>query len=286
MVLYEMLTGRPPFAGSSPIAIATSQMTEMPPPPSTINPLVPRSLDAMVMRAMSIDPQDRQPTADDLRIELLAGAPAAGDPDATMAIGAPAGARSEATSVIRSVSSTSVLPPVTARPAMRRAGPEEFRRRRMATILVVAVVAVAAIGLIALLSGGSKTGAATVPNVIGLTVAEGRAALDRAGLRTTLDEQDRTGAPVDRVIDQNPKAGARVGSGSAVSLIVPRIGASTSSTRPSTTTTPSTQPVQTTQPPQTGTTVAPTTVATTTPATTVRPSTTVARTTVVSITSN
>jgi len=282
MVVYEMLTGKPPFSGGNAIAVATSQMTETPPPPSTVNPRIPRSLDAAVMRAMSRDPQDRQPTADDLRSELLASAPATGDPDATRAIAAPVADDLGATAVVRPGSSTTVLPPVTTRPAAARSGTDDFRRRRAAVIVVVALVAVAAIALIAALNGGGKgSGTATVPPVVGLRVADATSAIERVGLRTKLTEEDRPGVPADQVADQAPKAGTMVGPGSTVSLIVARAGTTTSSTRPPATTTASTQPSPTTQP--TVTTIAPsTTPAPTTtsgPATTVRPTTTAAPTT-------
>ncbi len=287
MVLYEMLTGKPPFSGSNAIAVATSQLTETPPSPSTVDPRVPRALSAVVMRAMSLRPNDRQQTADDLGAELLASAPAVRRPDATVAIVAPVAADLGATAVIRPGSSTTVLPPVTARPTTPRPGPEDLRRRRTTVILVTAAVAVVAIVLLALLRGNDGKGPspATVPPVVGLAVADATSAMKRAGLRTTITEVDRPEAPIGRVTDQNPKAGATVRAGSAVSLTVARAGATTSSTRPTATTTASTQPTtQSTQP--TVTTVAPTTTPASTPtttpapATTVRPPTTVAPTTI------
>ncbi|MGI8984868.1 MAG: protein kinase domain-containing protein, partial [Acidimicrobiales bacterium] len=72
MVLYEMVAGKPPFTGESPVAVAYQQLNEIAPPPSTKNPLVPPALDAVVMKAMAKDPAQRQATAQELREELLA----------------------------------------------------------------------------------------------------------------------------------------------------------------------------------------------------------------------
>jgi len=274
MVVYEMLTGRPPFAGDSPIAIATKQLSETPPMPSTANPRVPRALDAVVMRAMSIEPGDRQPTADDLRAQLLAAAPATGDPDATMAIPAPTVRPVEETAVVRSGPSTTMLPPVTAGPPSRRLDADVYRRRRAVVIAAVALVALGVIALLALLNSGGKSGTVPVPQVVGFVVADARSALERAGLKSKVVEEDRPGAAADRVADQNPRAGAVVRSGATVSLMVPR--AATASTLPVATTTQTTVAVTSTAPATTPITQAP---ATTAPTTTSRPTTTVVATT-------
>ena len=62
-VLYELLVGRPPFTGDSPVAVAYKQVNEPPIPPSRINPDVPPRLDAVVMRALSKNPANRYQTA-------------------------------------------------------------------------------------------------------------------------------------------------------------------------------------------------------------------------------
>jgi serine/threonine-protein kinase len=59
VVLYELLTGRQPFRGESPVAVAYQHVSEAPVPPSEINPSVPRSLDAIVLRALAKDPFQR-----------------------------------------------------------------------------------------------------------------------------------------------------------------------------------------------------------------------------------
>ena len=279
MVLYEMLTGKAPFAGDNPIAVATKQMTETPAPPSSVNPRVPRALDSVVMRAMSLKPDDRPPTAEDMRVELLASAPAAGDPDATVAIASPV-PDLDATAVARSRSSTTVLPPVARETPPRGPGPDVYRRRRAAVIAALVLVAVAAIALFALMAGddGGGTGTVTVPGVVGFTVADATRAVEDAGLRSRLVEEDRPGAAADRVAEQRPRAGDVVAARSEVQLIVPR-ATSTSSSRPVATTTQTTQPTTTTAAPTT--TQAPATTAA--PTTTVRPTTTVVTTTQLTI---
>lgn len=64
LLLYEMLVGRPPFVGGSPMEVAYRQVNEMPVPPRQLVPTVPPRLDAAIMRALSKDPGARFPSAE------------------------------------------------------------------------------------------------------------------------------------------------------------------------------------------------------------------------------
>src|SRR5215204_6057885 len=64
IVLYELLTGAPPFDADSPVTIALKQVSEEPLPPRQRNPAVPPALDAVVLRALRKDPADRYQDAD------------------------------------------------------------------------------------------------------------------------------------------------------------------------------------------------------------------------------
>ena len=68
-VLYELLTGRPPFSGS-PVSVAYKHVNEEPEPPSRVNPSVPAELESVVMRALRKDPGQRFPTAEAFRQAL------------------------------------------------------------------------------------------------------------------------------------------------------------------------------------------------------------------------
>lgn len=70
VVLYELLTGRPPFRGDTPVAVAYQHVSEAPIPPSEINESVPRALDAIVLRALAKDPFQRPQDAASFREAL------------------------------------------------------------------------------------------------------------------------------------------------------------------------------------------------------------------------
>lgn len=69
-VLYELLTGRPPFRGETPLATALKHIHEAPAPPLSVRAGVPRDLDALVMRCLAKDPDDRPASAQEIRSAL------------------------------------------------------------------------------------------------------------------------------------------------------------------------------------------------------------------------
>ncbi|HET9646722.1 MAG TPA: protein kinase [Microlunatus sp.] len=71
-LLFQLLAGRPPFLGDSPLSIAYQHVAERPDPPSRYAPEVPAEIDAIVATALAKDPAQRHQTAADLRAELHA----------------------------------------------------------------------------------------------------------------------------------------------------------------------------------------------------------------------
>ncbi|MDX3214712.1 protein kinase [Streptomyces sp. ME02-6991-2B] len=87
-LLFELLTGRLPFDGDSPLAIAYQHVQEPPPVPSALNRAVQPGVDALVARALRKNPAERFPTADAMRDEVKrVAAPGGGDGTAPLIIG-------------------------------------------------------------------------------------------------------------------------------------------------------------------------------------------------------
>ncbi len=71
VVLFEMVTGRPPFLGESPVAVASKHVRDSPPAPRELNPQIPPTFEAIILKSMAKDPAHRYATAEDLRADLL-----------------------------------------------------------------------------------------------------------------------------------------------------------------------------------------------------------------------
>jgi serine/threonine-protein kinase len=70
VILYEMVTGHVPFEGDNPIAIVLKLVSESWPLPTSVNPLVPRAVEQVVLKAMSKNPADRYQTGGEMALAL------------------------------------------------------------------------------------------------------------------------------------------------------------------------------------------------------------------------
>src|SRR6188768_3788228 len=70
IVLYELLTGKVPFTGDSPVEIAMKHISAIPEPPSSLRPDIPEDLDLIVLRALGKTPEDRYPSAEEMDKDL------------------------------------------------------------------------------------------------------------------------------------------------------------------------------------------------------------------------
>ena len=213
-LLYELLTGRPPFVGESPVSVAYQHVREDPVVPSQLDPDVPRSADAITLKALAKERDQRYQTADEMRRDIAAaldGRPVAAVVPPPMA-------------ATQTMSRTTVLPGTTTLPAAAGPPPREKRGGRVVgyvllAIAVLAVFVIAALLARSVLGGGTKQ--ATVPDVGGLTVPDARTALQQAGLTLGQQtQQDSDTVPQGNIIDQSPESGNRVDEGSAVDVTV------------------------------------------------------------------
>jgi serine/threonine-protein kinase len=108
VVLYELLTGKTPFDGETPVEIAMKHLSNAPKPPSKLRPDVPPELDKVVLRALAKDPNDRYQSADEMEADLervARGAPVSAATAATQVLPAAAAVAADSTSA------TMIAPP-------------------------------------------------------------------------------------------------------------------------------------------------------------------------------
>ena len=70
VVMYEMMTGRPPYDGESPVAVAIQHINGGAQMPSVLNPNIPRGLEQIIMKSMALDVKDRYASATEMLYDM------------------------------------------------------------------------------------------------------------------------------------------------------------------------------------------------------------------------
>jgi serine/threonine-protein kinase len=219
-LLYELLTGRPPFTGDSPVAIAYQHVRENPIPPTRVDPDVPPWADAIVLKAMAKSPADRYQTAADMRADLqraASGLPVAAAPPTRLDM-YPQTQRMGADAMM--AGRTSAIPPA---PDYDYAGYGQGERRGggrrwipwvLGLVLVLGVVA----GVSYYLLAGGKT--YSVPLVNNQPVAVAQQEIAAAHLRSAVVPEASSSVQKGLVISSNPAQGNNVPANTLVTLYV------------------------------------------------------------------
>ncbi|WP_347351945.1 Stk1 family PASTA domain-containing Ser/Thr kinase [Intrasporangium sp.] len=233
-VLYELLTGRTPFTGDSPVAIAYQHVGEQPQPPSIWSTSVGGDLDAVTLHALAKEPESRYQDAAAFRRDLenvRAGRPisaaargaAAGSGVAAPTQTLPSGGTPTAVqTVVDDVSRSTADLPAVGRPEEEAQAARKGKGRRTALITVLAVIVLTAVGWGAMTWFGNQTPtvvSTTVPKITGLTEQQAEAALTQhhlKGAATSAADSSEKGT----VFSQDPAQGQTVDQGSTVSYVV------------------------------------------------------------------
>ena len=239
-LLYELLTGRPPFVGESPVSVAYQHVREQPLPPSSFDPDIPPEVDAVVLKALAKNREERYQSASEMRADihrLLAGqqvtAPMAplGAMSETRAMAPTAVSAAAATQAYRQSAADDLLPP----------GGDDFdqgqdarsrRNRGLAYFLLGLAIVAVAVGGYALFTnlGKDNNAGATatntppakvaVPDVTGKSVADATTLLTDQGLKFAQgpsESSDTVGRG--SAIRQTPQAGTEAEQGSTVTVV-------------------------------------------------------------------
>jgi eukaryotic-like serine/threonine-protein kinase len=230
-LLYELLVGRPPFVGESPVSVAYQHVREEPVPPSEFDPDIPPEVDAVVLKALTKNREHRYQSASEMRQDIhrvLSG----------QQVTAPMAAVAETRSMPSTVAPTAVaaadaygqpqadgLLPGDGNNELQEA--RSRRNRGLAFFLLglaIVAVAVGAYAIFTNLNGNTDTPAApvqvAVPSVTGKTVAEATTLLTQKGLNLTSTTQSNNDVPVGKIVKQNPGMNVMVDKDSTVAVVV------------------------------------------------------------------
>lgn len=215
VVLYEMLTGRPPFLGDSPMSVAFQHVSAEAPVPSSLNPDVGPDLDTVVMKALRKDPSARYQSAEEMRQDLLA-----------LLKGEPVEAEVLVPAVVGGEDRTKVLPTVPPPTAL----PDEVYRQieeeppSQLPFIITAFGLLAALGILLFIlfqaTGGSGEDTVPVPDVTGMTQEAALQALRAEDLVGNLVPETNDEIEAGIVIRTDPAAEEPAEVGSIVTVYV------------------------------------------------------------------
>jgi serine/threonine-protein kinase len=216
-VLYEILTGEPPFTGDSPVAVAYQHVREDPVPPSKRHEGISPDLDAVVLKALAKNPENRYQTAAEMRADLVRvhnGEP----PEAPKVF-----TDAERSSLLSSASGGHGGPRTDPLPRQRFDDTDRDRTGGSIGRWVVAVAVLAVLTIVVVIAFntfGGTTRDVQVPDMRGEVSADAIAALQNRGFKTrTLQKPDST-VPPDHVINTDPGANASVSAGDEITINV------------------------------------------------------------------
>ena len=217
VVLFEMVTGRTPFTGETPLAIAYKHVQDQPPAPSTLVSGLPAGLEAVIMKLLRKRPEDRYASAEDLRADLrrfLNGQATLAEQERAAAVGTPTSAVAAAGAAV-AVADPAPVP----EPAPEPVEDEQSRTGMYLGILVVLLVVLAGVLFWFARSLGDG-GKVQVPAVIGLTKDEATSQLNELGFKVLASEEPSDTIEAGRVLSQNPGPGTKADKAATVKIAV------------------------------------------------------------------
>ncbi|WP_063044147.1 Stk1 family PASTA domain-containing Ser/Thr kinase [Nocardia pseudovaccinii] len=217
-VLFEILTGEPPFTGDSPIAVAYQHVREDPRLPSHVHNGVPRELDSVVLKAMSKNPANRYQSAAEMRADLIrvlgGQKPSAPmvmtDEDRTTILGSNEPAPRSFRTVERNDDTAEQEPAEPASP-----------RRNLYIALGAAAAVIVAFALFWVLIGpGARPDQVAIPDLSNKSAQQAQDSLQKLGFTVAIQQKPDNKVATGNVISTQPLGGSRVDKGSTITVQV------------------------------------------------------------------
>lgn len=245
VMLYEMLTGRPPFQGDSPTAVAYQHVNHAPIPPTELNPEVSDALSRVTLAALAKSPSARYQSARQFSDDLLAAAAGREPRTATALLSAATAdalsdtvliprqkplAEMDFESLLAGSTPTATAPVSTAVDTESDERQPQSRARKALPWLAVGALAIAAvISLVWFLNLKGSVNASdytvTMVDVTGKSSAEAQSTLSALGVKFTLTQAASSTVASGSVISTDPAAGATVSKATTTVTVVVSTGA-------------------------------------------------------------
>jgi eukaryotic-like serine/threonine-protein kinase len=225
-LLYELLVGRPPFIGDSPVSVAYQHVREAPVPPSQLDPEITPEIDAVVLKALAKDPADRYQSATEMKADisrLLSGQEtAAQQATAVVPMAAGAMAANAYDTPTHVAGPPTVVPPEA--PVEEYEEEEEPQKSRVGLAILIGTLIVLALGL-----GGwglyrmfnpstPPVETVAVPGVTGFTEQQARDQLTANNLEVEVTKENGDEETKGTITAQDPVANTEVPVKSVVTI--------------------------------------------------------------------
>lgn len=223
-VLYELLTGRVPFIGETPVAVALQHLQDDPIRPMDLNPNIPQALENCVMQALSKSPGARHVSVAAFKKDCMTSLSRerANEPRRVSA------SRDEfdQTLVMTPVMpeekpETPVTPtPVTASSEQEPEAVTPVKKKKRKWWIWILLVLLLIGGSIAAYVVADEMSRAVVPDVVGMSIGDATSELENAGFVVEVTERASDDVEEGEVISQNPQEGRKPKRGTTVTIVV------------------------------------------------------------------
>lgn len=218
VVMYEMLTGRVPFTGSSPISIAVKHLQAEPEPPRKLDPTIPVEVERIILKAMQRDEALRYPSASSLKRDLESALRRVTKKESLRAL-----LQQDHEQTLK----VAPLPEDEGGRSLSKKSKKDRRKKKKTSWFakfLIAVLILMALGAAAgffFLRSYFSVPEVIVPNVVGLSLTEASSRLDSQGLDYEIVATEwHDSIPANYVISQNPEAERKVKAGRIIDLVL------------------------------------------------------------------
>jgi beta-lactam-binding protein with PASTA domain/tRNA A-37 threonylcarbamoyl transferase component Bud32 len=224
-LLYELLAGRPPFVGDSPVSVAYQHVREAPVPPSQLDPEITPEIDAVVLKALAKDPDDRYQSAAEMKADiarLLSGEQTTAQrTTAVVPMAAGAMAANAFDTPTHVAGPPTILPPEPVEEGEYEE--EEPQKSRVGLAILIAALIVLALGLggwalYRVLNPADAVAKVEVPSVLGWTEQQARDQLTANNLLVEVKKANGDEETKGTITAQDPVAGTEVLENSTVTI--------------------------------------------------------------------